>query len=98
MRTVVIPASGLGIRFKPVNDTKVLYPVPPEGKPMFVHAVETLGFSFDRLILVSLIEHELPSKAGRYLQAINAELIELTATTRGPADTVLRARERLLED
>jgi NDP-sugar pyrophosphorylase family protein len=98
MRTVVIPASGLGSRFKPVNDTKILYPVPPEGKPMFAHAVETLGFSFDRLILVSLIEHELPSKAAKYLRAINAELIELPATTRGPADTVLRARDRLLED
>ena len=98
MRTVVIPASGLGSRFKPVDDTKILYPVPPEGKPMFAHAVETLGFSFDRLILVSLIEHELPSKAAKYLRAINAELIELPATTRGPADTVLRARDRLLED
>jgi NDP-sugar pyrophosphorylase family protein len=98
MRTVVIPASGLGSRFKPVNDTKILYPVPPEGKPMFAHAVETLGFSFDRLILVSLIEHELPSKAAKYLRAINAELIELPATTRGPADTVLCARDRLLED
>jgi hypothetical protein len=30
MRTVVIPASGLGSRFKPVNDTKMLYPVPPD--------------------------------------------------------------------
>ena len=33
MRTVVIPASGLGSRFKPVNDTKVLYPVPPRVNP-----------------------------------------------------------------
>lgn len=98
MRTVVIPASGLGSRFKPVNDTKILYPVPPEGKPMFVHAVETLGFSFDRLILISLTENELPAKAGEYLRAINAELIELPAPTRGPADTVLRARGSLLED
>jgi bifunctional N-acetylglucosamine-1-phosphate-uridyltransferase/glucosamine-1-phosphate-acetyltransferase GlmU-like protein len=98
MRTVVIPASGLGTRFKSVNDTKILYPVPPEGKPMFVHAVETLGFSFDRLILISLTENEVPAKAGKYLRAINAELIELPAPTRGPADTVLRARGNLLED
>jgi NDP-sugar pyrophosphorylase family protein len=98
MRTVVIPAAGLGSRFKPINDTKILYPVPPEGKPMFVHAVETLGFSFDRLILISLTENELPAKAGKYLRAINAELIELPAPTRGPADTVLRARGNLLED
>lgn len=98
MRTVVVPASGLGSRFKTVHNTKVLYPVPPDGKPMFVRAVETLGFSFDRLILISLVAHELPTKAGEHLRAVNAELIELPAVTRGPADTVLHARHRLLED
>jgi hypothetical protein len=98
MRTVVIPASGLGSRFKTVHNTKVLYPVPPDGAPMFAHAVRTLGFSFDRLILLSLVEHELPRKAGEHLRAIGAQLIELPSVTRGPADTVLRARDRLLED
>jgi hypothetical protein len=98
MRTVVIPASGLGSRFKTVHNTKVLYPVPPDGIPMFAHAVKTLGFSFDRLILISLIAHELPAKAGEHLRAIDAELIELATATRGPADTVLHARDRLLED
>jgi NDP-sugar pyrophosphorylase family protein len=97
MRTVVIPMAGLGIRFKPIHETKPLCPIAPSNKPMFVHAVESLGFSFDRLILISLAELDLRRNAAEHLAALGAELVELPEVTRGPADTVLRARHLLRE-
>jgi len=48
--------------------------------------------------MISLMEHELPAKAGEHLRTIGAELIELSSATRGPADTVLHARDELLKD
>lgn len=96
MRTVVIPMAGRGSRFKSVHDTKVLYPIPPAGEPMFVHAVRHLGFTFDRLILITQESHRIPDHAGRHLGDLpDVRCVELREITGGPLDSVLRARPLL---
>lgn len=96
MRTVVIPMAGRGSRFKSVHDTKVLYPIPPDGVPMFAHSVKTLGFAFDRLILVCQRMHGVPALAKEWLPEVNdLHCVELDAITGGPMETVLKARDLL---
>lgn len=89
--------AGLGTRFRSVHSAKVLCPIPPRGEPMFVHAIKSLGFAFDRLILITLADYNLKDIAADYLADLGAELIELPSVTRGPADTVLKARHLLEE-
>jgi len=89
--------AGLGTRFRSVHPAKALCPIPPTGEPMFVHAIKHLGFSYDRLILITLAEFNLKTVAADYLKQLGAELIELSSPTRGPADTVLKARSHLTE-
>jgi len=99
MRTVVVPMAGLGSRFKSVHDSKVLYPIPPEGEPMFAHAVRTLGFSFDRLILVCRRAHGIPGLVAEWLSDLReVRCVELDAITGGPMETVLKARGLLEEN
>jgi len=96
MRTVIVPMAGRGSRFRSVHDTKVLYPMPPAGEPMFVHAVRTLGFSFDRLILVCQRAHGIPALASRYLSDFPEVIcVQLDAVTGGPMESVLTARQCL---
>jgi hypothetical protein len=89
--------AGLGTRFRSVHPAKALCPIPPRGEPMFVHAVKHLGFTYDRLILITLAQYNLKEIAADPIAALGAELIELPSVTRGAADTVLKAR-RLLEE
>lgn len=97
-RTVVIPMAGRGSRFRSVHDTKVLYPVPPKGEPMFAHAVSTLGFAFDRLVLVCQRAHGIPALAREHLPWVkDIACVELDAITGGPMESVLKARHLLEE-
>lgn len=90
--------AGRGSRFKSVHDSKVLYPVPPDGAPMFAHAVDTLGFAFDRLILVCQREHGIPALAAEHLAGVKEVVcVELDAITSGPMESVLKARSFLEE-
>lgn len=90
--------AGRGSRFKSVHDSKVLYPVPPSGSPMFAHSVDTLGFAFDRLILVCQRQHGIPALAAQYLpQVKDLVCVELDAITGGPMESVLKARSWLEE-
>lgn len=88
--------AGRGSRFKSIHDTKVLYPVPPDSVPMFVHAVRTLGFRFDRLILICQRAHGIPELAHRHLGDLpGVACVELDAITGGPMESVLKARSLL---
>jgi NDP-sugar pyrophosphorylase family protein len=95
MRTVVIPMAGKGSRLTEYG-AKVLLPV--RGIPMFLYAIDTLGFQFDRLILVTRKEHEIP----RFVQQTDRlpsdlHIVELDHDTEGPLCSVLKAYELLQE-
>jgi hypothetical protein len=91
--------AGRGSRFQSVHDTKVLYPVPPDGEPMFAHAVRTLGFAFDRLVLVCLRMHNVPPLVREHLADLpSVTCVELDAVTGGPMESVLKARSLIARD
>lgn len=98
MRIVVIPMAGLGTRFLEVFADKKLAPVPPYGEPMFIHAIEKLGFSYDKIILISREEETIQTILSDYPQiAKYTRVVATNCQTKGPLDTVFYAKT-LLED
>jgi len=95
MRVVVMPMAGRGSRFKEVHPCKVKADV--HGVPMFVHSIQNLGCSFDRVILIARREHEI----GLYCSELGLTdytIVEIDEETDGPMDTVLKARSLIYDD
>lgn len=97
-RIVVIPMAGFGVRFLEVYADKKLTPVPPDGEPMFIHAIQKLDFSYDRIILIPREANAIQSVLNDYPHiARRATIIPTQRETRGPLDTVMHAKSILLE-
>lgn len=98
VRIVVMPMAGAGTRFLTLAPDKKLAPIPPLDEPMFIHAIQHLGFTYEKLLLV-------PKEASAILSAIErfpsiAKLTQIIPThteTKGPLDTVLHAKSVLQE-
>ena len=98
MRIVVIPMAGCGTRFLETFSDKKLTPVPPHGEPMFIHAIQKLGFSYDKIILITREADSIKVALKNYPQiACNATIIATKVKTEGPLDTVLYAEPILQE-
>lgn len=98
MRIAVIPMAGAGTRFLEVFHDKKLAPVPPNGEPMFIHAIQKLAFSYDKIILIPRERDSIQAALGDYPHISQyASVIASQTETRGPLDTVLYA-ESMLQD
>jgi hypothetical protein len=97
MRTLIMPMSGAGTRFKAVHPVKALCPVGPIHEPMFVHAIKNLGFSFDRGVLICQREHRIPDHVTKYFDGgtVPIHCVEIDHLTEGPMSSVLQCRSRL---
>lgn len=98
MRIVLMPMAGLGIRFSAIHEDKKLAPVPPDGEPMFIHAIQHLGFSFDFVVLLPQKKESVESILIEYPKIHKkVKIIETKTLTQGPLDTIMYARPILLE-
>lgn len=98
MRIVVIPMAGFGTRFLDVFSDKKLTPIPPDSEPMFIHAIQKLGFSYNKIILIPREEDSIQTALENYPQiSRDATVIATKVETRGPLDTVNYAKSILQE-
>ncbi|ARG98378.1 hypothetical protein [Legionella micdadei] len=99
MRIVVIPMAGFGTRFLEIYPDKKLTPVPPNNEPMFIHAIHKLGFSYDKIILITREAESIQPVLMDYpLIASRATIVATHNETKGPLDTVMYAKSTLLEN
>lgn len=93
---IIIPAAGLGSRFKKVGWKKPKPFIEIDGKPMVSHVVENLRFEAASLsiILPEDLMKNYPTEIGA-LKNAGVDLIAIQNTTEGTACTILAAEEKI---
>lgn len=96
MRIVAIPMAGFGTRFLEVHSDKKLTPVPPDGDPMFIHAIKKLAFHYDQIVLIPREKSSIESALYSYPEIAHlTTIIPTQQQTAGPLDTVMYAKSFL---
>jgi len=99
VRIVVIPMAGSGTRFLTTFSDKKLTPVPPNDEPMFIHAIQKLGFTYDKIVLIAREAAPIESILKNYpLISQYATVVATQVGTKGPLDTVMYAQSVLQEN
>ena len=92
---LIMPMAGDGSRFAANGYTLPKPLIDVNGKPMFVHAVESIDLTFDHMIFIVRKEHDI--KEVILEQYSNSSVIEIENLTEGAACTVLLA-DKFVDD
>lgn len=100
---IVIPMAGLGSRFAKAGYTLPKPLIPVFGKPMYAWAADSLPLHHGRRIIFILLAtqpecDDLRRDVMERYRALEPIVLTVPALTRGQAETVLAAREYILND
>lgn len=93
---LIMPMAGNGSRFADVGYTDPKPMINVLGKPMFVHAVESIGLDFDDYIFITRKEHAIADAVKHWYP--NSTVVEIDKLTEGAACTVLLADPHIDND
>jgi NDP-sugar pyrophosphorylase family protein len=98
---LILPAAGLGSRFREVGETRPKPLIPVFGIPMIMWVL--LNFDLnknDKVWIISQRDHQLPENLSPFVGSLEFELefIEIDGLTEGPASTVSLALAQIPDD
>ena len=100
---IVLPMAGRGSRLKDQGYATPKPLIEINLKPMFVHALSSLGnLKFDRIIIVALREHEeqysISNLIKKFLNPNKTKLLLIDEVTDGQLCTVLAAKKYIIKN